>query len=180
MPKIEATSFKGLVARLHDEDFAGSQATWVEGFLKLMVELRRVFGNDLDKVIILSTIGRRMIRDSSLPQVSHADARSRPFPQRAGADINIDALSRASGIPRESVRRKVNELVAAGFVARNPQRGLIIAPGTLDRLSATTMVTIAMLDELVATYLAALCRGGAVNIAVISQEPVDSSAASRI
>lgn len=67
---------------------------------------------------------------------------------------NIDALARATGIPRESVRRKVNELIAEGLVRRDEENRLGIAAGAAARLAPSTEVTIHMLDNLIATYLA--------------------------
>lgn len=125
----------------------------MEGFLTLMVELRRVFGNDLDKVMILSAIGQQVLRDPGTAAVSYEDAVRAPPLWRTLKTTNIDALARATGIPRESVRRKVNELMAAGLVVRDAELGLTVARGAAGMLSHSTDLTIGMLDRLVAGYL---------------------------
>jgi hypothetical protein len=119
-----------------------------------MIELRRVFGNDLDKVLILSTIGQQLLLDGRVPKRSYEDWIGTPPLELPNRATNIDALARATGIPRESVRRKVNELIAEGLVRRDEENRLGIAAGAAARLAPSTEVTIHMLDNLIATYLA--------------------------
>lgn len=69
---------------------------------------------------------------------------------------NIDAIARASQIPRESVRRKVNELIADALVQRDDDGALSIRAGAAARLAPTTQVTIAMLDAVLGAVLMAI------------------------
>lgn len=135
---------------------------WVEGFLTLLVELRRVFGNDMDKVIILSAIGQQYLRDPALSGTSRVDVEGMEVAPGRRSTTNIDALARATGIPRESVRRKVNELIADKLVERPAEGGLHVAPGIAGRMQASTDVTVEMLDSLFAAYLAMLVAQGRV------------------
>lgn len=151
-----SSRYRGLVEQLYERDFPTAQSVWVEEFLLLMVELRSTFGNDLDKIIILSLIGQQMLRDPAIPVISHTEARSAPQTQWRGRDTNIDALARASRIPRESVRRKVNELIAENMVERLDSGGLAVCAGIAARLAPATMVSIAMLDAVFAKYLGLL------------------------
>jgi hypothetical protein len=152
-----SSKFSGLVKQLYERDFPTAQSVWVEEFLLLLVELRGAFGNDLDKIIILSLIGQQMLRDPAIPAISHSQASSAPQKQWRGRDTNIDALARASRIPRESVRRKVNELIADNMVERLDGGGLAVRAGIAAKLAPSTMVSIAMLDAVFAKY-AALMR----------------------
>lgn len=156
--------FAGLVRLIYQDRFPDAQGAWVEGFLRLMVELRRVFGNDLDKVIILSAIGQQLLRDARLPSRTYDEWIDEPLVALPDKATNIDALARATGIPRESVRRKVNELIASELVVRNDGHRLTIAPGAAARLAASTEVTVGMLDTLVSTYLALLADIRAIEI----------------
>jgi hypothetical protein len=155
-------SYRGLVAGLYAQDFAAPQRVWVEGFLTLLVELRRAFGNDMDKVIILSAIGQQRLSDPALSGTSRAELERMDVSPARRITTNIDALARATGIPRESVRRKVNELVADTLVERPAEGGLRIAPGVASRLQASTDVTVEMLDTLFGAYLAMLVAQGRV------------------
>jgi hypothetical protein len=133
---------------------------WVEGFLTVLVELRRVFGNDMDKVIILSAIGQQYLRDPALSSTSRAEVERMDVAPGLRSTTNIDALARATGIPRESVRRKVNELIANKLVERAAEGGLHVAPGVAGRLQGSTDVTVEMLDTLFGAYLAMLVAQG--------------------
>lgn len=154
--------FAGLVRFLYQTRFAAAQGTWVEGFLALLTELRRVFGNDLDKVIILSAIGQQMLLDRQVPDRPYDDWILHPLKERHGKTTNIDALARATGIPRESVRRKVNELIADQMVVRTERNELAPAPGVAARLANSTDVSVGMLDRMFSTYLAMLVESEAV------------------
>lgn len=151
---------RGLIEQLYATDFPAAQSIWVEAFLPLLIDLRRVFGNDLDKVIILSVIGQQMLRDPAMPALSHDDAQRGPFPDWQGRTTNIDALARATGIPRESVRRKVGELIAEDLVVRTDAGGLAVQAGASARLASSTLVTIAMLDTIFVKYLTLLRSRG--------------------
>ena len=158
----DTSAFRGLVQQLYERDFPAAQSAWVEEFLVLMIELRSTFGNDLDKIIILSMIGQQMLRDPALPPMSHSDARQKPPRREKARDTNIDALARASRIPRESVRRKVNELIADNLVERLDTGGIVIRTGAAARLAPATMVTIAMLDAVISKYIGLLSDHGLI------------------
>jgi hypothetical protein len=154
--------YRGLVAGLFAQDFAAPQRVWVEGFLTLLVELRRVFGNDMDKVMILSAIGQQFLREPALVGTPRIEVERQDVAPGRQSTTNIDALVRATGIPRESVRRKVNELIGDALVARGPDGGLHVAAGVAARMQASTDVTVEMLDMLFGTYYAMLVAQGRV------------------
>ncbi len=153
-------ALRGLIEQLYATDFPAAQSIWVEAFLPLLIDLRRVFGNDLDKVIILSVIGQQMLRDPAMPALSHDDARTGSLPVWPWRTTNIDALARTTGIPRESVRRKVAELIADNLVVRADSGGLTIQAGASARLASSTLVTIAMLDTVFEKFLTLLRTRG--------------------
>lgn len=102
-----------------------SEATYNVGVF-MMNYLRRLyaeFDGDLALVIVLGEIGhhsaRRIIREA-LP-ASGKDARSLLTDEFVAANIrrcNMLSVAEASGIPRETVRRKVDKLIRMGFVSR--------------------------------------------------------------
>jgi predicted transcriptional regulator len=165
-PLPKSSKFAGLVRLLYQQRFPEAQGLWVEGFLRLMVELRRVFGNDLDKVIILSAIGQQLLLDARLPARTYDQWIDTPLVEGRERVTNIDALARATGIPRESVRRKVNELIADGLVVRNEGHRLMIASGAAARLADSTEITIEMLDTLLSSYLAMMVRLKALEVSM--------------
>jgi hypothetical protein len=163
--------FAGLVRFLYQTRFPAAQGTWVEGFLELLIELRQVFGNDLDKVIILSTIGQQMLLDRQIPERSYDDWILHPLKERQGKVTNIDALARATGIPRESVRRKVNELIADRMVVRTERNELAPAPGVAARLANSTAISVGMLDRMFSTYLAMMVESEAIRAERLLKAP---------
>ncbi|HWA59926.1 MAG TPA: hypothetical protein VG939_01055 [Caulobacteraceae bacterium] len=69
-----------------------------------LITLRRQFDNDLDRALIALVLG-----------LSDLDGRRRRRPARG---LNILSLADISGIPRETVRRKLAQMQAAGRVRR--------------------------------------------------------------
>ncbi|MGL4543112.1 MAG: hypothetical protein ACRCUI_11440 [Polymorphobacter sp.] len=155
-----SAAFRGLVTQLFSADFPAAQSAWVEEFLLLLVELRHAFGNDIDKVIILSLIGQQFLRTPALPAIPQAATQTGQPPDPARRSTNIDALVRASRIPRESVRRKVNELIADALVERLENGGLAIRAGASARLAPATLVSIGMLDAVFSVYMGRMCDLG--------------------
>jgi hypothetical protein len=77
---------------------------------------------------------------------------------------NVGSIAAALGIPRESVRRKVSELVAAGWVARDEAGHLGVTPRAAADLGPATFDAIAMLDGLFAQYLTMMIRHQMINL----------------
>ncbi|MEE4315808.1 MAG: hypothetical protein V2I74_02385, partial [Erythrobacter sp.] len=72
----------------------------------------------MDKIVVLAVIGQsaqRLIRPNSTYDQA-LQSEGRPLP--GNAITNVQSITDSTGIPRESVRRKVNELIAAGWVER--------------------------------------------------------------
>lgn len=59
----------------------------------------------------------------------------RALPQQQVTPCNALSISEATGIPRETVRRKVRELENRGWLARQGARRLTLAPGALEQLA---------------------------------------------
>lgn len=157
-------AFRGLVEGLFRSDFIKFQAIWVEEHLRLMKSLREIFGNDMDKIMIVAAIGQQQLRD---PAVS-----ARPYEPRTDGELlgntvrftNVDRLAASIGIPRESVRRKVNELIAAGWVERVGTRGLAVRPVAAVDMQPATLTAFDVLDRLFAVYAAELVKRGELRI----------------
>lgn len=88
-----------------------------------MVELftgaREAFGGDLDKFLILTVVA---IRAASHPQFARTIAQARaggppatPFPSLG---VNIQSIADSLGAPKETIRRKVADMVDAGWIER--------------------------------------------------------------
>ena len=86
--------------------------------LRLLLKLREAGGGDLEVHIILLAITQR--------HVAHADFRALSNKRRLAPDapsfptlgVNARSIADSTGIPRETVRRKIAALVRAGWIVR--------------------------------------------------------------
>ncbi|MGL4541737.1 MAG: hypothetical protein ACRCUI_04415 [Polymorphobacter sp.] len=145
-------ALRGLVARLMHDDHARAHAAWVEGHLRLLTNLRAVFGNDMDKIIVLGAIGQQMMTDRRADDRSVAVSRDRL--------TNIGSIATATGVPRESVRRKVGELIAAGWIVRDTTGGLAVTKQAATELQPSSDDAVDMLDTLFDRFLVMMTARG--------------------
>jgi hypothetical protein len=83
-------------------------------FARLLVTLRRDFGGDLDAMLVLLTLSLGTDREG------WADALGGDFaPSPQTRLTNTQSIALASGIPRETVRRKLEAMQARGWIARD-------------------------------------------------------------
>lgn len=121
------------------------------GFTRLLVHLRTRFDGDLDLALILAVIGSRTQLESWTRELTEFGQLTNTF----GSDgrqlpINIQSVADYSGIPRETVRRKVAILQDKGWLTRDADGHLAISRNAASDLEASTGETI--------SYLAALLR----------------------
>ena len=101
------------------------------GVLRLMEDFRRAYGNDLDTgMSVLAVAATSMAPHSHFgPDADYADQRT-PVPDEALAPCNIASIVEATGLPRETARRKVHRLIKEGILRRlrNGSLALVFAP----------------------------------------------------
>jgi hypothetical protein len=81
----------------------------------------RILGGDLQKHVILMSIAERALAHPAHRAQSEAErcaADTPPFPTRG---VNVRSIAEALQIPRETVRRKVMQLVELGWVVADGQ-----------------------------------------------------------
>jgi hypothetical protein len=109
----------------------------------LLIVLRRQFDGDLDALLIMLivAIGTHAEDWAGILSLSEATVEQRP--------TNTASIAQISGIPRESVRRKLENLAAGGYVRRNPSGHWLLATGVAARLAPGTSATIRYLARIV-------------------------------
>jgi hypothetical protein len=125
-------------------------------FTRLLVHLRTRFEGDLDLALILAVIGSRTQKNiwaqelAELGQLTNVcDTNGRQLP------INIQSVADYSGIPRETVRRKVAILQDRGWVTRDEDGHLAISRNAASDLEESTGETIVYLAALLKAFEAA-------------------------
>ena len=80
---------------------------------------RACCGGDLDKLLIVLVVGMRTAEDKRILEVELKDVLSGEVQTYPSLSTNVRSIADSTGIPRESVRRKVAALVEAGWIDRD-------------------------------------------------------------
>lgn len=121
----------------------------VNNLTHLLIEARRVFDGDLDMFLILAVIGDRTFSARKADPNQDFDAwQSEGFPLVAPDDVNVRSIAESSGIPRETVRRKLTLLSDKGWIARNRDGVLIATTKARNDLKPLTQAGIHYLSQL--------------------------------
>lgn len=131
----------------------------LSSFNKLLIQLRKDFDGDLDLMLVMAVIGDRTRPESWQPEpVTYRQITRRRGEDHLQVPINIQSVADYSGIPRETVRRKVRVLEQKGWVLRDAQGRLTISSTAAVELEQSTTGTIAYLAAIADTVLAARRR----------------------
>ncbi len=157
---------KGLVHQVMERHFSTLHPVWIEQHLNLLCELRRVFGGDLDTPIILAVIGQRYFETRTGKPFSYGAALDGNVPPTGGRLTNIESIAEAAGIPRETVRRKVNDMIRRGWIIKGPRGALTVTVEASKTLATATHVAYTLLDVTFEAIAGALVEDGHLAISV--------------
>ncbi len=106
-------------------NFGQLHARHVGALTRHLVECRQAFGGDLDLFLVLTIIGERTFPARNAPEeMSHAEFLHGHVGDTEPAAINQQSIADYSGIPRETVRRKIETLIEKGWVRRDERKHL--------------------------------------------------------
>ena len=106
-----------------ENDFSSIWPGHVENLTWLLIQCRRHFDGDLDRFLVLAVIGDRTLASKNVRENFTIHDLGRLGKDQVPAEpINLQSISDFSGIPRETVRRKLRELMARGWIERD-ERG---------------------------------------------------------
>jgi len=118
--------------------------------LRLMANWRQPF-KDADSIMILLAIivitGEKLTRAKLKPDLQNL---ARPISQSELAPCNLNSIAVATGLNRETTRRKVNRLVNAGLVVRDGDGSVRLGPGVPQREEPAAIIR-SQLETLVRT-----------------------------
>lgn len=107
--------------------------------IEMMAGARREHG-DLDRLLILMTLAQRAYTE---PEVAEALLSEDAAPDLKPRATNTLSLANAIFLPKETVRRKINELVDMGLATRQ-SRGIAITAAGVRHLTRTRAALIRM------------------------------------
>lgn len=135
------------------EDFEANQSEILlrmgDFFMRYLHRLRHAFDGDLTMAIVLGEIGHH---NSSIYFSTHGGLNSDLTPDERFKTMeccNAHSLSTASGIPRETVRRKIDALIDRGWVEKVEGKGVRITEACVEYFA--TSFNLPTLAELIAT-----------------------------
>ena len=125
----------------------------LDPWTQYLIAARSAFDGDMDKMIVLAVIGLMSLQDHGLlardPRSLSYDDLTAPEARPADArPINIESISLYTGIPRESVRRKVRELIARKWVARDTRGYLVVLPAAAIELEALSTLLFQLIGRI--------------------------------
>jgi Fic family protein len=99
-------------------DYPSYQYCFVEFFTEHLSDCSRQFGGDLQEMLVLAIIGQMHLK-------AHIDEQSASTGSRnlkpKSPQISASRIADASGIPRETVRRKLAKLAGRGWVEKGSE-----------------------------------------------------------
>lgn len=102
---------------------------------RVELERRKLYFNDLDLALVAEMIGMVGVE----PGMRDAGFRQRhsSFDSIVGVDgqrsVNATSIAIAAGIPRETVRRKIKQLLKLGFIVEKEPTRYVVKPGVLQQ-----------------------------------------------
>lgn len=132
------------------ENFGAIWPIHVANMSRFLIECRHHFRGDLDLLLLMSIIGDRTLSKRRMPASStfetfNSDELSEVEPE----PINIRSIAEYSGIPRETVRRKIRILEQKGWVSFQANEAIVATIKARDDLAPLTETTIRYLSTMV-------------------------------
>jgi hypothetical protein len=105
----------------------------LEGLLRVMRAAGDTYGHDYEAILIywsvvVASVGRYIRNDDLITLIETGG----PLPAEEHHPISARAIAEATGLPRETVRRKIAALVEHGHLAQDA-RGVRTMPGLLEQ-----------------------------------------------
>jgi hypothetical protein len=119
------------------ENYAAIQYHYVQFLAEHLTDCRKALGGDFDNLMVLAVLGQRFLG-------AYQDLAPGDVPDDALVWMSALRIADVTGIPRESVRRKLGQLQARGWVENNRSRGWRLAGG---RNSTRARMDLTQLDE---------------------------------
>ena len=124
---------------LHEQNYVVFQYHWVQFITEHLADVSRVFEGDMQLVVILAVVGQQQLGRTMSGKLSGEGDDVPVFP------INASRLADVTGIPRETVRRKLMKLEELGWIERRGASWAMVVRGGI--LNAAARIDLADLDR---------------------------------
>lgn len=134
---------------LPESGFGQRHARHVAAFTRHLIQCREAFDGDLDLFLVMTIIGERTFPARNAPEVmSQAEFLHGHVEDTKAVAINQQSIADYSGIPRETVRRKIDNLIEKGWVKRDVHKLLTATDKANADLQQLTDSTVRYLREI--------------------------------
>ncbi len=135
------------------ENFGAIWPVHLAAFTRLLTQLRARFDGDLDLLLVMAVIGDRTRPDTWTPELlTYRQLTRGPDEEHLQQSINMQSVADYSGIPRETVRRKIGILQRKGWITRDKDGRLAISRRAASDLEDATSVSIEYLAALLTIF----------------------------
>lgn len=135
-----------------DTRFGKLHALHSDMLTRYLVECRRACDGDLDLFLIMAIVGERTFSAPRAPDsMSHDEFVTGTVGKIEPQPINLQSIADFSGIPRETVRRKLELLIGRGWVRRGEQGYVTatdVANQDLAELTSSTVRYLAAIESM--------------------------------
>jgi len=122
--------------------------------LQLLVLWRSTLGGDLEKALIIGAVVDQAVKQPGFGEMSYSGFLAGELDDTLAPATNVQSIADYTGIPRETVRRKVNDMVERGWLVRDVEDGGVrltaLGIRTLDPTTRQTATIIEKTTTLIA------------------------------
>ena len=130
-------------------DFGRVWSAHVENLSWFLIQCRSHFDGDLDRFLVLCVIGERTFASKNVPKNFTMDDLGRLGKGEVQKEaINLQSIADFSGVPRETVRRKLRDLMALGGVERDEHGNFAATPKAATDLAPLTEISVSYLAKM--------------------------------
>jgi len=132
-----------------DQRFGRLHARHSGALIRYLVECRKACDGDLDLFLIMAIVGERTFSATRAPEsMSHTEFVTGTVGNIEPLPINLQSIADYSGIPRETVRRKLELLIQRGWVERGAHGYVTATDAANHALQGLTQSTVRYLADL--------------------------------
>ena len=133
------------------QQFGKVHALHVAALTRHLIACRRVCDGDLDLFLVLTIIGERTFTARNAPDdMTHDDFIEGSVASLQPAAINLQSIADYSGIPRETVRRKIQILRDKGWITKDERNFVTVtdqAKANLNELTESSLKYLVEIDS---------------------------------